>query len=203
VLNLANQGMQAFAPQDLLRDPFVLEFMGLPERGQWLETDLEQALMDKLQQFLLELGKDFFFVARQKRITVYSEHNYIDLVFYHQTLRCFVLIDLKIGTLTSADVGQMLGYVGYFETHEMQEGEKPPIGLILCTNTQTAFAKYALRSSEEKIFAARYQMYLPTEAELKAELERERAALMLEWCRIGFAHLSLLEPVQRLAFIPQ
>jgi predicted nuclease of restriction endonuclease-like (RecB) superfamily len=105
VLALANEGVEVFKPQDLLRDPFVLEFTGLPERGEWLETDLEQALMDKLQQFLLELGRDFFFVARQKRITVDNEHNYIDLVFYHRTLRCFVL---KVGKLTGGDVGQML-----------------------------------------------------------------------------------------------
>jgi predicted nuclease of restriction endonuclease-like (RecB) superfamily len=180
VLQLANEGMEAFMPEDLIRDPFILEFTGLPERGQWLENDLEQALMDKLQQFLLELGRDFFFVARQKRITVHSEHNYIDLVFYHRTLRCFVLIDLKIGTLTSADVGQMLGYIGYFEAHEMRPDENPPVGLILCTDTETSFARYALRKSEEKIFAARYQLYLPTEAELQAELERERNDFLLQ-----------------------
>lgn len=180
VLQLANEGMEAFKPEDLIRDPFILEFTGLPERGQWLENDLEQALMDKLQQFLLELGRDFFFVARQKRITVHSEHNYIDLVFFHRTLRCFVLIDLKIGTLTSADVGQMLGYIGYFEAHEMRPDENPPVGLILCTDTETSFARYALRKSEEKIFAARYQLYLPTEAELQAELERERNDFLLQ-----------------------
>jgi predicted nuclease of restriction endonuclease-like (RecB) superfamily len=180
VLNLANEGMEVFTPSDLIRDPFVLEFTGLPERGQWLENDLEQALMDKLQQFLLELGRDFFFVARQKRITVHSEHNYVDLVFYHRTLRCFVLIDLKIGTLTSADVGQMLGYIGYFEAHETRPDENPPVGLILCTDTETSFARYALRKSEEKIFAARYQLYLPTEAELQAELERERNDFLLQ-----------------------
>ncbi len=106
VLALANEGAEVFKPEDLLRDPFVLEFTGLPERGEWLESDLEQALVDKLQQFLLELGRDFFFVARQKRITVDNEHNYIDLVFYHRTLRCFVLIDLKVGKLTSGDVGR-------------------------------------------------------------------------------------------------
>jgi predicted nuclease of restriction endonuclease-like (RecB) superfamily len=179
VLNLASEGMDVFTPSDLIRDPFVLEFTGLPERGQWLENDLEQALMDKLQQFLLELGRDFFFVARQKRITVEAEHNYVDLVFYHRALRCFVLIDLKIGKLTSANIGQMLAYIGYFEAHEMRDGENPPVGLILCTDTETSFARYALRKSDEQIFAARYQMYLPSEAELVAELERERDALQL------------------------
>jgi len=180
VLRLANQGAEAFTPEDLLRDPFVLEFTGLPERGQWLETELEQALMDRLQQFLLELGRDFFFVARQKRITVETEHNYIDLVFYHRILRCFVLIDLKVGALSSADVGQMLAYVGYYKRHEMQDGESPPVGLILCTDAQRTIARYALPEGQQQVFAARYQLYLPTEAELQAELERERDALLLE-----------------------
>ncbi len=177
VLRLANQGAEPFGPADLMRDPFVLEFTGLPERGQWLETDLEQALMDRLQQFLLELGRDFFFVARQKRITVDNEHNYIDLVFYHRTLRCFVLIDLKVGALSSADVGQMLAYVGYYKRHEMQEGENPPVGLILCTDSQRTIARYALPEGQQQVFAARYQLYLPTEAELQVELERERREL--------------------------
>jgi hypothetical protein len=153
---------------------------GLPERGQWLESDLEQALIDRLQQFLLELGRDFFFVARQKRITVENEHNYIDLVFYHRALRCFVLIDLKAGKLSSEDVGQMLGYVGYYEAHELREGENPPVGLILCSDKESTIARYALRERDEQVFAARYQLYLPTEAELQAEVEREREAFLLE-----------------------
>lgn len=180
VLRLANEGAETFTPQDLLRDPFVLEFTGLPERGEWLETDLEQALMNKLQQFLLELGRDFFFVGRQRRITVDNEHGYVDLVFYHRSLRCFVLIDLKVGKLSHADVGQMLAYVGYYKKHEMREGENPPVGLILCTNTSGTIAKYALLERDEKIFASRYQLYLPSEAELQTELEREREALLLE-----------------------
>jgi predicted nuclease of restriction endonuclease-like (RecB) superfamily len=177
VLRLANEGAEAFSPQDLLRDPFVLEFTGLPERGAWLETDLEAALMNKLQQFLLELGRDFFFVARQKRITVDNEHGFVDLVFYHRTLRCFVLIDLKVGKLTHADVGQMLAYVGYYKQHEMREGENPPVGLILCTDAGGTIARYALLERDEKVFASRYQLYLPSEKELQAELEREREAL--------------------------
>ena len=180
VLRLANQGAEPFSPADLMRDPFVLEFTGLPERGQWLESDLEQALMDRLQQFLLELGRDFFFVARQKRISVDNEHNYVDLVFYHRTLRCFVLIDLKVGKLTSADVGQMLAYVGYYQRHEMREGENPPVGLILCTDAERTIARYALLERDQQVFAARYQLYLPSEAELQAELERERDVLLLE-----------------------
>jgi predicted nuclease of restriction endonuclease-like (RecB) superfamily len=177
LLRLTNSDASASEPTDLLRDPFVLEFTGLPERGTWQESDLETALLQKLQSFLLELGRDFFFVAQQKRITVESEHHYVDLVFYHRTLRCFVLIGLKVGKLTSADVGQMLAYTGFYETFEMREGENPPIGLILCTNTTSTTAKYALRKHEQQVFAARYQTYLPTEQELQAELERER----LEW----------------------
>jgi predicted nuclease of restriction endonuclease-like (RecB) superfamily len=178
VLRLVNEGAEAFSPQDLLRDPFVLEFTGLPERGEWLETDLEQALMNKLQQFLLELGRDFFFVARQKRITVDNEHGFVDLVFYHRTLRCFVLIDLKVGKLTHADVGRMLAYVGYYKQHEMREGENPPVGLILCTDAGGTIARYALLERDEKVFASRYQLYLPSETELQTELEREREELL-------------------------
>ncbi len=177
VLALANQGAEVHRPADLVRDPYVLEFTGLPERGQWQESDLEQALMDRLTQFLLELGRDFFFVARQKRISVDAEHNYIDLVFYHRTLRCFVLIDLKVGKLTPQDVGQMLAYVGYYEEHEMREGENPPVGLILCTDHTSTIARYALRRGQEQVFAARYLVHLPSEEELRAELERERAEL--------------------------
>jgi predicted nuclease of restriction endonuclease-like (RecB) superfamily len=187
VLRLANQGAEPFSPADLMRDPFVLEFTGLPERGQWLETDLEQALMDRLQQFLLELGKDFFFVARQRRITVDNEHNYVDLVFYHRSLRCFVLIDLKLGALKSVDVGQMLAYVGYYKHHEMQEGENPPVGLILCTDADRTIARYALPEGQQQVFAARYQLYLPTEAELQTELERERRELEAKRARLGAA----------------
>jgi predicted nuclease of restriction endonuclease-like (RecB) superfamily len=180
VLRLANEGAEAFTPQDLLRDPFVLEFTGLPERGKWLETDLEAALMNKLQQFLLELGRDFFFVGRQKRITVDNEHGYIDLILYHRTLRCFVLIDLKVGKLTHGDVGQRLAYVGYYKQHETRDGENPPVGLILCTDAGGTIAKYALLERDEKVFASRYQLYLPSESALQAELEREREALLTQ-----------------------
>lgn len=180
VLALAAQGAEAFGPAALMRDPFVLEFTGLEERRAWREGELEQALMDRLEHFLLELGRDFFFVARQKRITVETEHNYIDLVFYHRTLRCFVLIDLKVGALSSADVGQMLAYVGYYKQHETREDENPPVGLILCADAERTIARYALPEGQQQVFAARYQLYLPTEAELQRELQRERDALREE-----------------------
>jgi len=178
VREVAQEGAEMFAIEQLLRDPYVLEFTGLQERTDYLESDLEAALMDKLQQFLLELGRDFFFVARQKRITVEGDHFYVDLVFYHRELRCFVLIDLKVGQLTHGDIGQMLFYTGYFEQQEMREGENPPIGLILCTDKNEAVVRYTLSGNAQRVFASKYQLHLPTEAELKRELERERDQIL-------------------------
>jgi predicted nuclease of restriction endonuclease-like (RecB) superfamily len=174
LLALEEQGNEIFQPSDLIKDPFVLEFTGLPQSHRLLETDLEQALMDHLQTLLLELGRDIFFVARQKRITVGGDSFYIDLVFYHRTLRCFVLIDLKIGALSHADIGQMLFYTGYYEAEEMREGENPPVGLILCTDKNDAVVRYTLNKSTQQVFASRYQLYLPTEDELRAALQQER-----------------------------
>ena len=144
VLQLAEQGAEAFEPADLLRDPYVLEFTGLPEHTRWLEKDLENALIDRLQDFLLELGRDFFFVARQQRITIDGEHFYVDLVFYHRALRCFVLIDLKTQKANHQDLGQMQMYIGYYEEHELREGENPPVGLILCTSKSDTAVRYTL-----------------------------------------------------------
>lgn len=178
VLALAAQGAEPYQPADLVRDPYLLEFTGLPERGNWQERDLEQALMDRLQQFLLELGRDFFFVARQQRITIDGDHFYIDLVFYHRTLRCFVLIDLKVGKLTQQDLGQMLLYTGYYGEREVRDDENPPVGLILCTDKNEAVVRYTLGAANQQVFAARYQRYLPTEEELRRALVRERDALL-------------------------
>lgn len=175
---LAEHGAQAFEPAHLVRAPYVLEFTGLPEQGGWLESDLEQALIDRLQHFLLELGRDFFFVARQKRLTIDGDHFHIDLVFYHRTLRCFVLIDLKVGKLTQGDIGQMLLYTGYYEREETREGENPPIGLILCTGKNEAVVRYTLSGSTQQIFASRYLTHLPSEEALRHELEKERDALL-------------------------
>ena len=179
VRRLAEQGAEPFTPQDLLRDPFVLEFTGLPERGQWQENDLEQALMDRLQNFLLELGRDLHLVARQKRITIDGDHFYIDLVFYHRLLRCFVLIDLKTGRLTQEDVGQMLLYVGYYEAEETRPDENPPVGILLGTGKNEAAVRYTLGERAKQVFAARYQLHLPTEEELTLEIQRELAALSI------------------------
>jgi predicted nuclease of restriction endonuclease-like (RecB) superfamily len=177
VLALAQKGHDVATPADLIKDPYVLEFTGLPESSHYLETDLERALIDHLQQFLLELGRDLFFVARQKRITIDGDHFYIDLVFYHRVLRCFLLIDLKTGRLTQQDLGQMLLYTGYYATEQQHEGENPPIGLVLCATKNEAAVRYTLGQTSARIFASRYQLHLPTEQELVAELRRERRAL--------------------------
>ncbi len=177
LLALANKGHEVFQIEDLIKDPYVLEFTGLPEPPQFTESQLEEALITSLQKFLLELGHDFMFVARQRRITIDGDHFFIDLVFYHRTLRCFVLIDLKTGKLTQQDVGQMLLYTGYFKTEETHPDENPPIGLILCTEKNEAAVRYTLSDTTRKVFAAKYQMHLPTVEELTEELQRERAAL--------------------------
>lgn len=180
LLALAENGNEPFHASDLVKDPYVLEFVGLPEAHQFQESDLEQALMDRLQAFLLELGRDFFFVARQRRITLEGDHFYIDLVFYHRTLRCFVLIDLKVGKLTQQDIGQMLLYTGYYEAEETRADENPPVGLILCTDRNESVVRYTLSQSSQHVFASRYKLHLPTEKQLQEELRRERALLESE-----------------------
>jgi hypothetical protein len=134
-------------------------------------------LIDELQAFLLELGKGFSFVARQRRITVDGDHYYIDLVFYNYVLKCFVLIDLKVCKLTHQDIGQMDFYVRYFEKEEKLEGDNPSIGLILCSDKNETMVRYTLLEDSKRIFASKYKLYLPTEEELKTELEREREML--------------------------
>ncbi len=175
VRQLADEGHIVSTPADLIKDPFVLEFLGLPDNSRVLERDLEQGLIDKLQAFLLELGKGFAFVARQKRITLDGDHFHVDLVFYNYLLKCFVLLDLKTARLTHGDIGQMDFYVRYFEQEEKGEGDNPTIGLILCADKNEAMVKYTLLNESQQIFAAKYQFYLPTEEELRRELTQERA----------------------------
>jgi len=152
----------------------VLEFLNLPESPRLVETELEQALIDNLQHFLLELGKGFAFVARQERITVDGDHFYIDLVFYHAVLKCYVLIDLKVGKLTHGDLGQLQFYVNYFDQERRTEGDNPTLGLILCPDKNDAVVRYTLGEQQKRnIFASRYQLHLPTEEELQQELRRE------------------------------
>ncbi|MEW6738619.1 MAG: PDDEXK nuclease domain-containing protein [Nitrospirota bacterium] len=167
-------------PKDIIKDPYVLEFLNIKESKKHLETDLEQGLIDKLHDFLLELGKGFSFVARQKRITIEDDHYYIDLVFYNYILKCFVVIDLKVGKLTHQDIGQMDFYVRYFEKEVRQPEDNPTIGLILCAQKNEAMAKYTLLNNSKTIFASKYKLYLPTEKELKEELEREKRMIEME-----------------------
>ena len=164
------------SPKDYLRDPYILDFLNLPY-DEVLETELEQALINNLQHFLLELGKGFAFVTRQQRISTEDQDFYIDLVFYNYKLKCFLLIDLKIGKLTHQDVGQMDTYVRIYDQHRKGSDDNPTIGLILCSEKSEAVAKYSVLTDSKQLFASKYLHYLPTEEELRAELERERAVL--------------------------
>lgn len=168
-----NRQEQQLRPHDVLRDPYILDFLNLPSQ-QLLESDLEQGLLDNLQAFLLELGKGFAFVARQQRVRTEDQDFYIDLVFYHFKLKCFLLIDLKLGKLTHQDVGQMDSYVRIYDRQQRAADDNPTIGLILCSQKSEAVVKYSVLTDSEQLFAAKYLPYLPTEAELKRELELER-----------------------------
>lgn len=171
---LATKGQAIQRPTDVFKDPVVMEFLGLPVSPKLTESELEQALIDNLQVFLLELVRGFAFVARQQRITLDGDHFYIDLVFYHTILKCYILIDLKVGKLTHNDLGQIQLYVNYFDKERRAADDNPSLGLILCTDKNDAVVKYTLgESRQDKIFASRYKLYLPTVAELKAELRRE------------------------------
>jgi len=174
VMELASRGQVLQSPVDSIRDPYVLDFLNLPDGRLLHENDLEEAIIDRLQEFLLELGKGFAFVARQKRLSFEDTHLYVDLVFYNTILKCFVLIDLKMGRLTHQDVGQMDGYVRLFDDQWTSEGDNPTVGLILCAEKNEAVAKYSVLSESRQIFAAKYVKYLPTEEELRQELQRER-----------------------------
>lgn len=157
-----------------LRDPYVLDFLDLPA-ARYLEADLERGLIDNLQAFLLELGKGFAFVARQQRISTDDQDFYIDLVFYNFKLKCFLLVDLKLGKLTHQDVGQMDSYIRIYDQHYKGDDDNPTIGLILCSQKSEAVVKYSVLTDSEQMFAAKYHPYLPTEEELRRELERERS----------------------------
>ena len=155
----------------------MLEFVGMRQDEKFLESDLEHALITRLQEFLLELGKGFSFVGRQQRITLETDHFYIDLVFYNRFTRSFVLIDLKIGKLTHQDIGQMQMYVNYYKREITTSDENPPIGIILCAEKNNAVARFTLPEDNKEIFVSKYKLYLPTEEELVQELEREQRAL--------------------------
>ena len=174
LMKLATKGHEIQQATDVFKDPVVIEFLGLPESTRLVESELEEALINQLQAFLLELGKGFAFVSRQKRLTIEGDHFYIDLVFYHTILKCYVLIDSKIGKLTHQDLGQLQLYVNYYDQEQRTEGDNPTLGLILCTDKNDAVVRYTLGpDQQQKIFASRYKLHLPTEAELKKELQRE------------------------------
>jgi len=164
-------------PRDFIRDPYVLEFLQASPNSAWYEKDLEQGLLDQLQQFLLELGRGFAFVARQRHLRVADEDAFVDLVFYNYVLKCFVLVELKVGKLTHQDVGQLDMYVRVFDEQLRGEGDGPTLGLILCSERNEAVARYSPLAGSAQLFASRYQPWLPTEAELQAELARDRALL--------------------------
>jgi len=180
VMELANKGHEIQKPEDLVKDPYILEFAGIRQDERFQEKELEQALIDKLQHFLLELGKGFSFVAHQHRITLDGDHFYIDLVFYNRLTRSFILIDLKVGKLTHQDIGQMQMYLNYYRRTQMIEGENEPIGIVLCAEKNEAVVKYTLPEGKKRIFASRYKLYLPTEKELATELIKERQAIEME-----------------------
>lgn len=180
LMRMATHGHEVVQPLDVLKDPVVLEFLDLPESPRLQESKLEQALISNLETFLLELGKGFAFVSRQERITLDGDHFYIDLVFYHTVLKCFVLIDFKVGKLTHADLGQIQFYVNYYDRERRTEGYNPTLGLILCPDKNDAVVKYTLGEQEERnIFTSRYQLHLPTVEELENELRRELRYLVL------------------------
>ena len=165
---------------DIIKDPYILEFLNLEDKNYVYEKDLENALLEHLQKFLLELGKGFSFVARQKRINFGGENFYIDLVFYNYLLKCFVIIDLKVEKLTHQDLGQMQMYVNYYTREMMNDGDNPPIGIVLCSEKSDSVVKYTLPENNTQIFASKYMLYLPTEEELKQELEKERMLIETE-----------------------
>jgi predicted nuclease of restriction endonuclease-like (RecB) superfamily len=174
VMELAREGQTVEKPVDLMKSPIVLDFLGLQGGLALRESDIESAIISKLSQFLLELGKGFAFVARQKRLTFEDEDFFVDLVFYNIILKCYLLVDLKLGKLTHQDVGQMDSYVRLFDAHGRTEGDGPTIGLILCAEKNEAIAHYSILREHRQLFAAKYVTYLPSEEELRQELERDR-----------------------------
>lgn len=174
VLALAAKGQHIERPDDLIKHPLILDFLGLEDRSGWHESDLESAIIQHLQHFLLELGKGFAFVKRQYRVDTENSHFYVDLVFYNYLLKCFLLIDLKLGKLTHQDVGQMDMYVRMFDALKKSPDDNPTIGLILCAERDAVVAKYSVLNESRQLFASRYMLYLPSEEDLRRELERER-----------------------------
>ncbi len=177
VLALSQKGHELQNPSDLVKDPYILEFLGLKQESGLYEKKLETALIEHLQDFLLELGKGFSFIGRQKRITIDGDHFYVDLVFYNRITKCFILIDLKIGKLTHQDIGQMQMYLNYYKRTQKIQGENDPIGILLCSDKNDTAVEFTLPEGQQKIFASKYKLTLPTKKELKTEIQKERKLL--------------------------
>jgi len=172
VLELSQKGLEVTNPQDLIKEPFVFEFLGIKQDNRYLESELESKLIENLEKFLLELGKGFAFIARQYKINIGSRHFYIDLVFYHRILKCFVLIDLKIGEVEHNDIGQMNMYLNYFKSEENVEGDNEPIGIVLGAYKDDIVVEYATANISNALFVSKYQLYLPNKETLANELNR-------------------------------
>jgi len=177
VMEVARQERLPQTPAEIIKDPMVLEFLGLKPEAEYYERDLEGALIDHLQEFLLELGNGFAFIARQQRITLEDDEFFVDLVFYNRLLRCFVLVDLKTHKLTHQDLGQLQMYVNYFDREERAEGENPTIGILLCADKNDALVRYSLPADNTTILASEYQLYLPSEDQFLAVMQKEIAAV--------------------------
>ncbi len=179
ILELAKKGQILSESKDLVKDPFVLEFLDIKENTEHLESDLEKNILEHLKEFLLELGKSFSFVGNQVRLTLEEDHFYPDLVFYNRLLKCFVIIDLKIGKVTHQDIGQMQMYVNYYDREIKNDDENPTVGILLSTNKNKTVVKYTLPENNESIFASEYKLHLPTEEELIEAVEEEK--LRIKW----------------------
>jgi len=172
VLKLSKKGYIVEKPEDLLKDPFVLEFLNIPEQYQYLESELEEQIISNLQQFIMELGKGFAFVGRQYRMSIGAKHFYLDLLFYHRILKCFVLVDLKRGEIDHQDIGQMNLYLNYFKKEEATEDDNEPIGIILGAYKNHILVEYATDSITNKVLLSKYQLYLPNKEQLQKQLSK-------------------------------
>ena len=179
VLELAEKGHELKTSKDLVKDPFVLEFLDIKENTEYLESDLEKNILEHLKEFLLELGKEFMFVGSQVRLTLEEDHFYPDLVFYNRLLKCFVIIDLKIGKVTHQDIGQMQMYVNYYDREIKKDDENPTVGILLSTLKNKTVVKYTLPEDNKNIFSSQYKLHLPTEKELIDAIEEEKTNLRL------------------------
>ncbi|WP_276936976.1 DUF1016 domain-containing protein, partial [Dielma fastidiosa] len=177
VLALAEKGIEMVQPADMVKDPYVFEFLGLLENKPLMESELEKALVEQIEKFLLELGRGFMFVGTQQRVTLNNTHYYVDMVFYHKILRAYVLIELKTVKLMPEAVGQLNMYLNYYASEVNDEHDNPPIGIILCTDKDNVAAEYALGGLSNNIFASRYVSYIPNKEQLIAQVE----AVLQEW----------------------